>query len=119
MLRISTSITDFAPLFFDLEYLFRGLCETGVDGVELVIGIKSRFRSSKLRELSRKYHLPITSIHQPAWGGLGLYFDEDFIDFAKAVGTNKIVFHPLPKVSLTDKRMRSYFRRLAQIQEKK
>lgn len=56
-LKISSSITDFAPLFLDLEYLFKGLKATGIDGVELVIGIKSRWSVDRIKHLSQKYNL--------------------------------------------------------------
>ena len=116
-LKISSSITDFAPLFLDLEYMFKGLKETGVNGVELVIGLKSRWSVDKIKHLSQKYNLPVTSIHQPIWSGLGVYFDEGFFDIAKQLGAKKVVCHPLPRYSLHDKSMEDYLQRLAHMQE--
>lgn len=116
-LKISSSITDFAPLFLDLEYLFKGLKAADIDGVELVIGIKSRWSVDRIKHLSQKYNLQIASIHQPIWSGLGLYFDEGFFNIAKQLGAKKVVCHPLPKYSLKDKQMDEYFKRLAYMQE--
>ncbi len=117
--KISTSLTDFAPLFLDLEYVFKRLKETGVDGIELVIGIKSRWSVGKIKRLSERYALPITSVHQPIWSGLNLNFDENFVDVARELGTNKIVCHPLTRLSLQDKRMRTYLGKLARLQQEK
>lgn len=117
--KVSSSITDFAPLFLDLEYMFKGLKTAGVDGVELVIGIKSRWSVDKVMSLSKKYDLPITTIHQPVWGGLGLYFDEGFFDLAKQLGASKVVCHPIPRYSFKDKPMQEYLKRLSRIQKEK
>ncbi len=118
-LKISSSITDFAPLFFDLEYMFKGLKNAGVDGVELVIGLKSRWTVDRVKHLSKKYSLPVTSIHQPVWGGLGLSFDEGFFDIAKQLGAKKVVCHPIPRYSLQEKPMQEYLKRLSHIKKNK
>ncbi len=119
--QLSSSITDFAPLFGDLEYLFKKLKNTGIDGIELVIGIKSRWSAKRIRYLSQKYDLPIRSIHQPIWSGLGvdIWFDEGFVDVAKVLGTNKVVFHPLMNIPFHHNHMQSYLKKLAQLQEDK
>lgn len=118
-LTISTSVTDFAPLFGNLEYIFKGLAQTGVTGVEVVIGLKSRWSVKKLQKLSEKYSLPITSIHQPIWSGLGIYFDEKFIDIAKELGTKTVIFHPLSGIPITHPRMKNYLQRLSRLQEER
>ncbi len=118
-LKLSSSITDFAPLLHDLEYMFKGLKNTGVDGVELVIGLKTRWSVDKIKKLSKKYNLPITSIHQPVWGGLGLYFDEGFFDIATQLGVKKVVCHPIPRYSFQDKPMTEYLKNLSRIQRNK
>lgn len=115
---ISLSITDFSPLFFDLEYLFKRLKATGIDGVEIVIGIKSRWNTKKLRELSEKYELPIISLHQPMWSGGGLWFDEGFFEFAKNLGVKRITCHPLLGLSFHHPRMQRYLAKLSHVQEK-
>jgi sugar phosphate isomerase/epimerase len=118
-IKLSSSITDFAPLFLDLEYMFKGLKNSGVDGVELVIGLKSRWSVDRIKYLSKKYNLPVTSIHQPVWGGLGLYFDEGFFDIAAQLGVKKVVCHPIPKYSFQDKPMQEYLKKLSDIKKNK
>lgn len=118
-LKISTSITDFAPLFGNLEYVFRGLQQTGVKGVEIVIGLKSRWSARKLRQLSEKYNLPITSIHQPIWSGTGWYFDEKFVELTKQFGTQTVVFHPLSGIPFHHPKMQKYLQKLSDLQEQK
>ncbi|HSA84050.1 MAG TPA: TIM barrel protein [Patescibacteria group bacterium] len=118
--KVNTSIFDFSPLFRDMEYLFRGLKETGVDGVELIVGYKSRWSVKRMRYLSEKYDLPIVSLHQPAWSGFGLtFFDEGFVDLAKTFGAKGITFHPLMNMSFADPRMKKYLEKLREIREKK
>ncbi len=118
-MQISNSVTDFAPFFGNLEYLFKGLQNTGIDGIELVIGFKSRWSSKKVRYLSQKYDLPIRSIHQPMWSGTGWLLDEGFLDLAKEFGTKRVVFHPLSGPSFQDKRMQEYLKRLSTLQQEK
>lgn len=116
-MKIYTSIDDFSPLFRGPEYLFRGLASCGVDGVEVVLGFKSRWSIDKYLELSKKYKLPIVSAHQPLWSGLGIYFDWNFIEAAKKLGARQVVCHPLPKISLHDSRSQAYFKKLSDLQE--
>jgi len=118
-MKVNVSIHDFSPLFRGHEILFKKLKETGVDGVELVIGVKSRWSVSYYKKLSKKYDLPIVSLHQPIWAGLGLYFDEDFFTMAEALKVKYVTCHPLPGASFTSKRMRDYLNRLSQIKRKK
>lgn len=117
-LKISVSMTDFAPLFLGQEYLFKRLKATGIDGVELVIGVKSRWSVKQIKRLTQLYELPVISIHQPIWAGLGLYFDEDFFSIAKELGAQTVVCHPLPRISFGDKKMLRYLKRLAAVKQK-
>lgn len=117
MFSVSSSITDF-PVFSTLEMFFRRLKEAGVDGVEVVVGPKSRFRFGHLERLSEKYSLPITSLHQPAWSGLGIYFDEHFLRHMERLGIKTIVYHPLTFTRMGSTRMMFYFERLALIQKR-
>ena len=118
-LLINASITDFAPLFGTLDYVFKGLKQTGINGVELVIGMKSRWSIKKLRQLSEKYALPIASIHQPIWSGLDLSFDEQFVDLAKELDAKVVVFHPLSGIPFDHPHMQRYLQKLSLLQEKK
>ncbi len=117
MNKIHASITDF-PVFSTLETFFREFRKADVDGVELVLGAKSRWNGKQVRNLSKEYQLPIGSVHQPAWSGVGLYFDERFVEFALSAGTNKIVCHPLAFHTFESRAMGKYFEKLAKLQEK-
>jgi len=116
-MKVSSTITDF-PVFFQTETFFKKSKKAGLDGLEFVLGVKSRFEYARISYLSEKYDLPITSIHQPAWSGLRLYFDESFVKFAKKLGVKNIVFHPLVLCSFESHVMESYFKRLLYLQEK-
>jgi len=116
-MKINLSITDF-PIFSQQETFFKKFKEVGVDGLELVLGIKTRFEYARISYLSEKYNLPIYSIHQPAWSGVGLYFDESFLKFAKKLGVSHIVFHPLAFCSFESRAMKGYFKKLSSLQEK-
>jgi sugar phosphate isomerase/epimerase len=117
-MKVNVSIHDFAPLLKGHEFLFKRLKETGIDGVELAVGIKSRWSAPYYKSLSRKYNLPIVSLHQPVWAWLDLYFDEGFFAIAKELDVQYVTCHPLPKISFQSKRMREYLKRLSQIQSK-
>lgn len=116
-LRVQASIIDF-PVFSTVDLFFRKFKEGGVDGVEIVSGVKSRFHMSHVEKLSQKYQLPITSMHQSAWSGVGLYFDERFLVRAKKLGVKTFVFHPLTFGLIDSRRMHKYFYKLSQMQEK-
>lgn len=115
-MKISASITDF-PVFSRLDTFFREFKKAGVDGVELVLGVKSRFDGGKIKRLVKEYKLPITSIHQPPWSGIGLYFDEAFAEWARSIGTTKVTCHPLIFQAFDSKTMEKYFLRLSRLQE--
>ncbi len=117
-MSVNVSIGDFSPLLRSPEYLFHTLQQTGVDGVELWIGVKSRWAPAYYQRLSRKYNLPITSVHQPLWSMVGWYFDEGFFATAQRLGVQYVTCHPLPYIALRDERMQRYFDRLMCIQEK-
>lgn len=114
---VSVSIMDF-PLFRGLDYLFAGLKNTGVDGLEIVLGVKTRFNFSQLAKLSDKYELPIVSFHQPPWSGLGWYLDESFIREGKGIGVTHYTFHPLPRFSFDSEQMKLYLTWIARMQHK-
>lgn len=116
--RVSNSLTDFSPLFFDLEYHFQHLKGTDIDGVEIVTGVKSRWDAKRMLNLSQKYEIPIISLHQPVWAGLGLWFDEGFATFAKKIGVKSITCHPIQFLSFDHPRMQKYLARLSNLQEK-
>ena len=116
-MKVHASLTDF-PIFSQIETFFKKFKEAQVDGLELVLGAKSRFEYARLAYLSEKYALPISSLHQPPWSGVGLYFDEEFLEVGKKLGVRHVVFHPLAFHSFTSRGMKKYFERLARLQEK-
>lgn len=115
-IKINASINDF-PFLWSTEKYFRELQNSGIDGIELVIGVKTRWHVKKLHYLSHKYSLPVASIHQPIWSGLGVYFDTGFVNIAKELDVKSIVCHPLPKLSLESKRMQQYLQKLSRLQK--
>ncbi|HEY8999675.1 MAG TPA: sugar phosphate isomerase/epimerase family protein [Candidatus Saccharimonadales bacterium] len=115
-MKVHVSIGDFSPLLRSPEYLFKNLRQTGVDGIELCIGFKSRWTPSYYTRLSKKYDLPIVSVHQPLWAATGICFDAGSFKVAQQLGVQCVTCHPLPKVSLQSDQMRHYFERLADIQ---
>lgn len=117
-MNVNVSIGDFSPLLRSPEYLFKGLSQTGVDGIELWIGIKSRWTPERYKKLSKKYGLPIISVHQPLWAMTGVYFDEGFFKVAQQLGVQYVTCHPLPGRYLAEVQMEEYFERLARIQKR-
>lgn len=116
-MKVSVSVTD-SPVFVSLDDIFAGLKDVGVDGVEIVPGVKSRWGFEKLKKLSDKHALPITSVHQPPWSVGGLWFDEGFIIAALNIGINTFVFHPPARCSFADKKMLNFLLRLENLQSK-
>lgn len=114
----SVSITDFSLVPFSLDPLFKGLKQAGADGLEIVVGIKSRWTANHLKKLSEKYNLPITSLHQPPWSGLGIWLDEGFIKLARELNVKRVVIHPKAFVSLRSKKSIIYLETLARWQDK-
>jgi sugar phosphate isomerase/epimerase len=117
-LRVSVSITDFAPLFAPVESLFKGIKETGADGIELVIGVKSRWSYRLISSYSERYQLPVRSVHQHIWSGLGVWLDEGVFRIAKALRAEGVVVHPRLSTPLDSKDMVQYFEQLARWQQK-
>lgn len=114
--KVAASITDF-PLQTSVEEFFRKFKNAGVDSVELVIGIKTP-NLSQMVALSKRYGLPITSLHQSYWSGLGFSSDEYFIREGKKYGISTFTFHPLTFLSFGDARMKRYFQQLQMLQKK-
>ncbi len=116
-MNVNASIIDF-PIFSTLDRFFREFKAAGVDGVEVVSGVKTRFRFDYLEKLTKKYHLPITSMHQSVWSGTGIYFDERFFQRAEKLGVKTFAFHPLAFTRLDSNRMQRYCQRLSEMQLK-
>lgn len=116
--NISVSITDFSLVPFGLEPLFKGLKEAGADGLEIVVGVKSRWSSNQLKKLSEEYGLPIITLHQPPWSGLGFWLDEGFMKQARELNVKGVVIHPKAFVPLLSEQSQQYLETLARWQEK-
>lgn len=116
--KVNVSIGDFSPLLREPEFLFKGLREAGADGIELCIGVKSRWTPAHYERLSKKYGLPIVSVHQPVWAMTGVFFDEKFLDLAKKLSAGYATCHPLPRLSFNDARMHAYLKRLSAAQSR-
>lgn len=116
-MKVSVSVTDF-PLIVTPEHTFAALKNIGADGVEIVTGIKSRWNFKRIKDLSDKYLLPVTSVHQPPWSIAGFWFDEGFVAEAHKIGVNDFVFHPIPGYSFTDKPMQRFLEKLSGLQDK-
>lgn len=116
--NISVSITDFSLVPQNLEPLFKGLHQVGADGLEIVIGVKSRWSLKQLNKMSEKYSLPIVTLHQPPWSGLGFWLDEGFMRLAKDLDVRGVVIHPRAFVPLLSKKSEEYLATLAKWQDK-
>lgn len=116
-MQVSASVTDI-PVFVSLEDIFARLKDSGIDGIEITPGVKSRWNFTKVKMLSDKFRLPITSVHQPPWSIAGFWFDEGFIANAHSIGINNFVFHPPTRCSFSDQRMLLFLQKLADLQDK-
>lgn len=116
-MNVSVSISDL-PLLQNLDYLFSGLKLAGADGLEIVTGVKSRWSWKRLEELTKEFDLPVTSAHQPPWSAINLYFDERYIKHAVNIGIRNFVYHPLPKYSFSDEKMKLYAQRLSELKQR-
>ena len=80
--KLTFSVADI-PLGIALEEYFLLANNLKVDGLELVIGWKTRFNIRKVARLSKRYNVPILSIHQPPWSIAGFWQDEGAFKFAQ------------------------------------
>ncbi len=115
-MQVSVSIHDFSPLFRDLEYVFAGLKQSGADGLELLVGVKSRWRVETIRRLSLQYDLPITTLHQPIWSGMGWWLDEEFVRLGAQLGAKYIALHPREGTDMLSSQMEHYLSQFAKWQ---
>lgn len=116
MIKVSVSLSDF-PVGYSIETFFKEFKKCRADGIEIVSGFKTRFPFKSIEILSKQYKLPITTIHQSIWSGLGLYFDKNFLKISKEVNCRNFVVHPLPNLSFDSKVMTQYLERLKKIKK--
>lgn len=116
-MKVSASVTD-SPVFISLDDIFARLKDSGIDGIEITPGVKSRWNFSKLKVLSDKFRLSITAVHQPPWSIAGFWFDEDYIASAHKIGVTNFVFHPPAGISFEAKEMIQFLQKLSDLQDK-
>jgi sugar phosphate isomerase/epimerase len=100
MIRIGMSTSCVYPL--STESAFRLARDAGFDGVEVMItNDRSTQDARVLLELSRRYELPILSVHAPVlfltqfvWGVDSNHKLERSAELARAVGASTVVVHP-------------------------
>lgn len=116
-MKISFSITDLSP-FLTVDRQFEIAKELGFDGVEVFAGFKTRFVQKRLLDLSRKFSIPILSVHQPAWAFLGMYLDEGSIAMAQKFGAGYNAHPFLFNTPLVSAKAKNYFVWLSQMSKK-
>lgn len=116
-MNVNVSITDF-PLQTSLERFFWEFKKARADGVEIVIGAKSIWNFKKIKRFSEKYNLPVVSLHQSPWSGIGFFFEREFARAIETLNVKDIVFHPFILTSFDSITMKRYFEKLQKIKEK-
>lgn len=114
--RLTFSVADI-PLGIALEEYFLLANNLQVDGLEVVVGWKTRFQLRKLARLSKRYNVPILSIHQPAWSVAGFWQDEKAFYFAKKFNS-VYVAHPLVNTHINSPKSKAYYKWLSEMKKK-
>lgn len=114
--KLTFSIADI-PLGIALEEYFLLASHLKVDGLELVVGWKTRFNMRKVTRLSRRYNVPILSVHQPAWSVAGFFNDEGAFKFAQKYGAS-FTAHPLVVQHINSQKSKDYFKWLEDMGKK-
>lgn len=117
MIKIHASIGN-APLFIPFSPFLSKLAQTGIDGLEIIPGVKARGQISRLAIEAQKYNIPIASFHEPTWSGINLYFDERLFRKMASLGILSLTIHPLPRYHYKSQKAISYFEKFSKIQEK-
>lgn len=114
------AVGDWPPTL-NWSKIFSLISQLAFDGVELRWGLKYLCEGTvKLNRLSKKYSLPITSLHVPTlirnW-----WLQEStaghFFKIAKNLGCQLIVFHPPVKINLKSKEAKRLFDKLLFLQK--
>ncbi len=113
---LTFSVADI-PLGIALEEYFLLASHLKVDGLELVVGWKTRFNLRKVIRLSKRFNVPILSVHQPAWSVAGFWQDEKAFLFAKKFGA-VYVAHPLVNQHINSPKSKTYYKWLKDMSEK-
>ena len=116
MPKLTFSIADI-PLGIALEEYFLLASHLKVDGLELVVGWKTRFNMRKVERLSKRYNVPILSVHQPAWSVAGFFNDAGAFKFAKKFNS-VFVAHPLVNQHINSPKAKAYYKWLSEMGKK-
>lgn len=114
--KLSFSIADI-PLGIGIEEYFLLANNLKVDGLEVVVGWKTRFQLKKLARLSKRYDVPILSVHQPAWAVAGYFRDEGAFKFAQKFNS-VFVAHPIVGQHITSEKSKAYYKWLVEMGKK-
>lgn len=112
--KISFSIAD-TPFPISLEDQFALARDLKVDGVEIVLGVKTFFGLKTLSRLVLKYGVNILSIHEPIL--TGFLFGERSFEIAAYFGA-KYNSHPPNRKSLNSETSTRHFEKLFRMKEK-
>ncbi len=105
--KISLSVADL-PLDTSYDQLFYLARELNLDGIEIVLGLKTYYLGNKLQALSEKSGVPILSIHQPLSFTKLFYPQEDVFKMAKSFNVG-LVIHPIKNEPINSPRQKRYF----------
>lgn len=114
--KLTFSIADI-PLGIALEEYFLLASHLQVDGLELVVGWKTRFNMRKVARLSKRYNVPILSVHQPAWSVAGFFNDAGAFKFAQKFNS-VFVAHPLVNQHINSPKSKVYYKWLFEMGKK-
>lgn len=114
--KLTFSVADI-PLGIALEEYFLLASHLKVDGLELVVGWKTRFNLRKVVRLSKRYNVPILSVHQPAWSVAGMWQDEGAFKFARKFNS-VFVAHPIVVQPINSPKSKAYFKWLTEMGKK-
>jgi sugar phosphate isomerase/epimerase len=81
---------------YSIEHVFSTLREAGVDGMELLIPVRTTVENiSEVIELTKKYHFPILTLHQSLNSLASISLDEivRLGEIAKRVGAKAVTLH--------------------------
>jgi len=114
--KLSFSVADI-PLGIAIEEYFLLANHLKVDGLELVVGWKTRWAMKKIKRLSNRYNVPILSIHQPPWSIAGFAQDEGAFRFAQEFNS-VFVAHPIVVQPINSPKAKEYFAWLTKMRKK-
>lgn len=117
VIKIQASIGN-APLFIPSPFFLEKLARTGIDGLEIIPGMKARGQIPRLAKLAKQHNIPIFSFHEPVWSGINFYFDERLFRKMATLGILSMTIHPPTRAHYKSKKAASYFEKFAVIQEK-